>query len=82
LPDSAIETIYIPLEDHRGWLPVLAARRAGGVFQILSRNDDPAAEPWAYSPGCLVRCEEQVSPSGTHLVAVALVPPPVLQVVK
>jgi hypothetical protein len=35
-----------------------------------------------YSPGCLVRCEERVSPSGTHLVAVALVPPPALQVVK
>lgn len=71
------ETIYIAIQGARppAWCPVQAARRADGTFQILSRNDDPESEPWEFSPGSVVRCEQQLLGSGMQWVAVAYVPP-------
>jgi hypothetical protein len=68
------ETIYIPLlERSAGELrPVLAARRAEGLYEILSRNDDPEDEAWQFPPGSLVRCEQRDFVEGPALVAVEL----------
>lgn len=71
------ETIYVPLTAPRvGELrPVLSARRADGVFEILSRNDDPEDEPWEFSTGSLVRCERRSLAGTSILVAVSLEAP-------
>lgn len=74
---SHIETIYVLLlGPASGSLrPVLAARRANGLFEIISRNDDPEDEPWEFPPGSLVRCEERKLNGVPALVAVGLEPP-------
>lgn len=66
------ETIYVALlnEAAEAWRPVVAARRSGGRYEILSRNDDPDDEQWQFPPGSLVRCEERSLPQGRFLVAV------------
>ena len=77
------ETIYVALlaEGTDVWRPVQAERRAGGLFQIVSKNDDPELETWEFSSGSLVRCEEKRLSGGLRLVAVELVPSPSLKVV-
>lgn len=78
------ETLYVALLNHGAdaWRPVVAARRGDGVFEILSRNDDPEDEVWEFSTGSLVRCESRQLPEGTRLVAVERVAPRAPRVVK
>jgi hypothetical protein len=72
-----IETIYVALTGQAaGTLrPVIAARRAGDLFEILSRNDDPEDEAWEFPSGSLVRCERKELHGVPALVAVRLQPP-------
>lgn len=81
---SATETIYVRLlnEGADVWRPVQASLRAGGVFQILSRNDDPEDEECEFPSGSLVRCAERLLSEGSRLVAVEWVPPPGLKSVS
>ncbi|MGC4029015.1 MAG: hypothetical protein QM696_09105 [Steroidobacteraceae bacterium] len=55
------ETIYVRLlnEGVDVWRPVQALRRAGGVFLIVSKNDDPELEDWEFPSGSLVRCVQE-----------------------
>ncbi len=78
-----METIYVALLDRGGasLRPVQAQRRAGGLFQIVSKNDDPEDENWQFSSGSLVRCEERQLADGLQLVAVELVPTVGLKIV-
>jgi hypothetical protein len=71
------ETIYVALlgEGTEVWRPVNAALRAGGLFEIISRNDDPEDELWQFPPGSLVRCERRQLSEGPRLVAVELLRP-------
>jgi len=57
------------------WRPVAAARRADGLFEIVSRNDDPESEAWEFPSGSLVRCELRQLSGGPRLVALGLEPP-------
>jgi hypothetical protein len=79
--NPAAETIYVALLDEGVdvWRPVQASRRAGDVFEIVSKNDDPETESWEFPSGSLVRCIERSLSGGSHLVAVELVPPPSLK---
>ncbi|RYZ63210.1 MAG: hypothetical protein EOP08_11305 [Proteobacteria bacterium] len=52
-----------------------ALKRGEGLFQILSRNDDPESEPWQFSSGSLVRCEVREWDGHPHWVAVELEAP-------
>ena len=72
-----METIYVALlGEHSGsWRPVLAERRAGDTFMIISKNDDPEQELWQFPSGSLVRCEARELAEGMRLVAVAGVRP-------
>lgn len=72
-----IETIYVALlgEPAETWRPVQAAPRAGGVYSILSKNDDPETEQWRFPSGSLVRCEPRVLDGRELLLAVELVAP-------
>lgn len=74
---DATETIYVALLDGPPgtWRPVLAARRAGGLHFILSKNDDPESEQWQFPSGGLVRCEPRVLQGRALLLAVELVAP-------
>lgn len=76
LKRAALETIFVVLlnEAPGSLRPVQAARRAGGVFEIVSRNDDPLAEHWEFAPGTLVRCAERQMGEYKQLVAVERVP--------
>lgn len=80
---TVAETIYVRLMNAGAdvWRPVQASRRAGGVFQILSRNDDPEDEEWEFSSGSLVRCAERLLSDGPRLVAVERVMPVALKAV-
>lgn len=80
----AAETIYVALlgEPQESWRPVQAAPRAGGLFLILSRNDDPESEQWQFSSGSLVRCERRLVHGHEQLVAVELMRPQGLRLVK
>ena len=71
------ETIYVALLDEGTdvWRPVLAARRADDLFEIISTNDDPEDEKWQFPPGSLVKCEHRTLSGGRRLVAVELQPP-------
>jgi hypothetical protein len=62
--------------------PVQAVPRAGGLHQIVSKNDDPEAEEWEFPSGSLVRCERRVLPAGSTLVAVEAAQMPGLRVVS
>jgi hypothetical protein len=74
---SATETIYVALMDAGAdaWHPVVAVPRAGDLFLILSKNDDPEAEHWQFSSGSLVRCEPRLIGGNEQLVAVELIRP-------
>lgn len=74
---TATETIYVALPDEpvETWRPVLAAPRAGGLYLILSKNDDPDAENWQFSSGSLVRCEPRQLEGRELLLAVELIAP-------
>jgi hypothetical protein len=52
-------TIYVSLhgEAVHVWRPVQAAALGEGLFQILSANNDPETENWAFPSGAIVRCE-------------------------
>ena len=71
------ETIYVALIDEgvEVWRPVLAARRAEDLFEIISKNDSPETEVWEFAAGSLVRCETKQLYDGPCLVAVELQPP-------
>lgn len=73
----SVETIYVALVERESdaLRPVQAMRRADGLFEIVSRNDDPESEPWQFAPGSLVRCERQLWNGHPHWVAVALEAP-------
>jgi len=79
-----METIYVALleRDPAAWVPVHAARRADGTFQIVSRNDDWESERWEFSSGSLVRCELRQLAGDMRLVAVEGVMPHGLRLVK
>jgi hypothetical protein len=76
-----IETIYVALldEPEGSWRPVQAAPRAGGLYCILSKNDDPEAERWQFPSGGLVRCEARQIGGRELLLAVELVTPRALR---
>ncbi len=78
-----IETIYVAVlgEPVETWRPVQALPRAGGVYCILSKNDDPETEQWQFSSGCLVRCEARARDGRELLLAVELVAPQGLKLV-
>lgn len=80
---NATRTIYVAIVNATMPLlrPVLAAQRAGGLYLILSVNDDPESEPWQFSPGSLVRCELRQLAEGERLVAVEQVLPATLRLV-
>ncbi len=75
--NSATSCIYVALANQapEAWCPVLAAPRAGGLYQILSRNDDPESELWQFPSGSLVRCEPRRLDGRELLLAVELVVP-------
>lgn len=79
-----METIYIRLMNtgEDAWRPVHAQRRPGGLYQIMSRNDDPESEAWQFHCGSLVRCEPRMMGEVPQLVAVELLPPQGLSCVK
>jgi hypothetical protein len=81
---DAIETIYVALlgEPAGSWRPVQAAPRAGGLYFILSKNDDPESEQWQFPSGGLVRCEPQCLEGRELLLAVELVAPRALRPVR
>lgn len=83
MPDSTT-TIYValPNEGPDAWRPVQAAPRAGGLFLILSKNDDPESEQWQFSSGSLVRCEPRQLQDRELLLAVEAVAPPGLRPVR
>jgi hypothetical protein len=72
------ETIYVAVTNRPpgSCVPVQAHRRANGVFQIISRNDDPEDELWEFQTGSLVRCREVELAGHTQLLAVEAVPEP------
>jgi hypothetical protein len=78
-----IATIHVALlgEPVETWRPVQAAPRADGVYCILSKNDDPEAEQWQFSSGCLVLCEPRTLDGRELLLAVELVAPQGLKLV-
>lgn len=78
------ETIYIPLLEagEGAWRAVQAERRAEDLYLILSKNDDPESESWQFHSGSLVRCEQRILSGQPQLVAVALMPPRALRLVK
>lgn len=84
MPSPSLETIYVALlNEAPGTLrPVQAARRAGGVFEILSRNDDPDSEQWEFTAGSLVRCVERRFGQQVQLVAMERVLPFSLRAVQ
>lgn len=73
---SHTETIYVALLDEgvEVWRPVLAVRRAQGLFEIVSKNDSQT-EAWEFPSGSLVRCETKQLSEGSCLVAIELKPP-------
>ena len=73
----AAATIFVALPDKPPgtWCPVQAAPRAGGLYLILSKNDDPESEPWQFPSGSLVRCEPRQVDGRELLLAVELVVP-------
>lgn len=79
-----VETIYVTLlNESPGTLrAVQAVGRAHGVYQIISTNDDPESECWQFPPGSLVRCEQRHFPVESALVAVSMVEPPSLHLVR
>ncbi len=81
---AAVETIYVALLDEPGdnWRPVQAAARAGGLYFILSKNDDPESEPWQFPSGSLVRCEPRRLQGRELLLAVEIVAPQALKPVR
>lgn len=80
----SIETIYVALLDEPAgtWRPVQAAPRAGGLYFILSKNDDPESERWQFPSGGLVRCETRLLEGRELLLAVELVAPRGLRLVQ
>jgi hypothetical protein len=74
---SHTETIYVGLLDEgvEVWRPVLAVRRAEGLFEIVSKNDSPETEAWEFPSGSLVRCETKELYDGPCLVAIELQSP-------
>jgi len=69
----ASETIYVALLDEGTavWRPVEAARLPTGLYRIMSENQEPEIEKWAFPSGAIVRCEERKFSGGvTALVAV------------
>lgn len=80
---EAVETIYVALlgEPPGSWRPVQAASRAGGLYFILSKNDDPESEQWQFPSGALVRWEQQLLEGRELLLAVELVAPRALRLV-
>jgi hypothetical protein len=72
-----METIYVALLDEgvEVWRPVLAVRRAEGLFEIISRNDSPETESWEFPSGSLVRCITKQLFEGPCLVATELQAP-------
>jgi hypothetical protein len=80
---SMTETIYVALLDEgvEVWRPVQALRRAGDLFQIVSKNDSET-ETWEFPSGALVRCVEKQLQDGLRIVAVEMVPSPSLKVVE
>ncbi len=80
----AMDTIYVRLlnQGEGALRPVQATRRAGELFMIMSKNDDPETEDWQFPSGSLVRCEPRVLLDVPQLVAVELMPTPVLRLVK
>ncbi len=81
---AAIETIYVALLDEPAgtWRPVQAAPRAGGLYFILSKNDDPESEQWQFPSGGLVRCEARRLDGRDLLLAVELIAPRALRPVR
>lgn len=79
-----METIYVRLVEsgREAWCAVQAERRAGDVYLITSKNDDPESEAWQFHSGSLVRCETRPLAGMPQLVAVELVPPRALRLVK
>ncbi|MET0293364.1 MAG: hypothetical protein ABW136_13480 [Steroidobacteraceae bacterium] len=69
---GSTETIYVAVTSGgiRSWRAVLAEPRAGGLYCILSRNDDPEDEHWEFPSGSLVRCELHELAVGLRNVAV------------
>ena len=84
MPNPSLATIYVALlnEGTDVWRPVQALRRANGVFEIVSRNDDPESEYWQFSPGSLVRCIERDLAHGPSLVAVEMIAPTTPKLVR
>jgi hypothetical protein len=81
---AGTETIYVALVDEPPgtWRPVEAAARAGGLYFILSKNDDPESEQWQFPSGGLVRCEPRQLDGQQFLLAVELVAPQALRPVR
>ena len=84
MPNPALATIYVALlnEGTDVWRSVQALRRANGVFEIVSRNDDPESEHWQFSCGSLVRCAERNLAHGVALVAVEALAPTTPKLVR
>jgi hypothetical protein len=83
MPDTTA-TIYVALlhEGPDAWRPVQAAPRAGGLFLILSKNDDPESECWQFPSGSLVRCESRRLADRELLLAVEAVAPQGLRLAR
>ncbi len=66
-------TIYVSLLDEGTdvWRPVEAEELRDGLFRIVSENSNSEDERWEFSPGSIVRCEQQQFSDGPVLVAVA-----------
>ena len=61
--------IYMPIRDEGTdvWRPVQAKRRNDGNYEVLGPM--PEGEEWAFVPGAIVRCRNQVLSGGDSVVA-------------
>jgi hypothetical protein len=70
----SVATIMMPLLDEGVdvWRPVQAEVLPHGRYRIVSQNESPDDEQWAFKSGEVVRCEEREFNDGTTPVAVSL----------
>jgi hypothetical protein len=70
----SLVTIMMPLleEGVDVWRPVQAEVLPNGLYRIVSENDSPDDEHWAFKAGAIVGCEERQFDGEQALVAMPL----------
>ena len=65
-----VRIIYVYLKDERTdvWRPVSARHVDSDIFEIVTENNDPSDEDWAFNRGQKVRCKERITPEGEKIL--------------